>query len=152
MRGPQVMRGYWGRPRETKAAFTDDGFFKTGDLGCLLADGSLQIVDRKKDMILVSGFNVYSAEVERQINLHPNVLESAVVAEPDPATGERVVAHVVLRAPLTAAALEAHCRERLAAYKVPKTFVFPESLPKSAVGKILKRALRPESGSILNNS
>jgi long-chain acyl-CoA synthetase len=75
-----------------------------------------------------------------------------VVAEPDPATGERVVAHVVLRAPLTAAALEAHCRERLAAYKVPKTFVFPESLPKSAVGKILKRALRPESGSILNNS
>ena len=152
VRGPQVMRGYWGRPRETKAAFTDDGFFRTGDLGCLLADGSLQIVDRKKDMILVSGFNVYSSEVERQINLHPGVLESAVVAEPDPATGERVVAHVVLRAPLTSAELEAHCRERLAAYKVPRVFVFPESLPKSAVGKILKRELREDRETIVSNS
>lgn len=145
VRGPQVMRGYWGRPRETRAAFTSDGFFKTGDLGCLLADGSLQILDRKKDMIIVSGFNVYSAEVERQINLHPNVLESAVIGLPDPVTGERVVAYLVQREPLTSNELDRHCRERLAAYKCPKAFVMLESLPKSAVGKILKRELRPSS-------
>jgi Acyl-CoA synthetases (AMP-forming)/AMP-acid ligases II len=148
VRGPQVMRGYWGRPQETRAAFTSEGFFKTGDLGCLLADGSLQIVDRKKDMIIVSGFNVYSAEVERQINLHPHVLESAVIGLPDPMTGERVVAYLVPREALTSDELDQHCRERLAAYKCPKAFVMVESLPKSAVGKILKRELRPSSSQL----
>ena len=96
-------------------------------------------------MIIVSGFNVYSAEVERQINLHPNVLESAVIGLPDPVTGERVVAYLVQREPLTSNELDRHCRERLAAYKCPKAFVMLESLPKSAVGKILKRELRPSS-------
>ncbi|MEH3146753.1 MAG: AMP-binding protein [Methylobacterium frigidaeris] len=143
VRGPQVMAGYWQRPQETAAAMTPDGFFRTGDVAVLLPDGQIRIVDRMKDMILVSGFNVYPNEVEDVLAAHPGVLEVAVVGEPNPETGELVVAHVVRRDPgLTAEALRAHAREGLTGYKVPRRVVFHDSLPKTNVGKVLRRELR----------
>jgi long-chain acyl-CoA synthetase len=143
VRGPQVMAGYWGRPDETERAMTPDGFFRTGDVALIEPDGQVRIVDRMKDMILVSGFNVYPNEVEDVLAAHPGVLEVAVVGEPSGETGESVVAHVVRRDPdLTAEALRTHARAALTAYKVPRRYVFRDSLPKTNVGKVLRRALR----------
>ncbi|MGY2051937.1 AMP-binding protein [Methylobacterium sp. JK268] len=143
VRGPQVMPGYWQRPDETAKVMTPDGFFRTGDVAVLQPDGQLRLVDRMKDMILVSGFNVYPNEVEDVLATHPGVLEVAVVGRPAPETGEAVVAHVVKRDPdLTPEALRAFARKTLTAYKVPREIVFHDTLPKSNVGKVLRRELR----------
>ncbi|MHB2206800.1 AMP-binding protein [Methylobacterium sp. CM6257] len=146
VRGPQVMRGYWNRPEETARAMTPDGFFRTGDVAIMQADGQFKIVDRMKDMILVSGFNVYPNEVEDVLAAHPAVLECAVVGAPSEETGEMVVAHVVLKDPaVSAETLRAHARTQLTGYKVPRRVVLHESLPKTNVGKVLRRMLRDET-------
>ncbi len=143
VRGPQVMQGYWNRPDETARVMTPDGYLRTGDVAAIDARGFVRIVDRKKDMILVSGFNVYPNEVEQVVAMHPQVLEAAAVGVPDDATGEAVKLYVVKKDPaLTAAALIAHCRESLTAYKVPHCVEFIDELPKSNVGKVLRRELR----------
>lgn len=145
IRGPQVMAGYWNRPDETAKAMTPDGFFRSGDIGVLLPDGQIKIVDRMKDMVLVSGFNVYPNEVEDVIAAHPGVLEAAVIGLPDEHSGEAVTAFVVRRDDtLTADELRAFCKDSLTGYKVPKQIIFRESLPKTNVGKVLRRALREE--------
>ncbi len=145
-RGPQIMRGYWRRPGETAASMTSDGFFRTGDIGLMNEDGSIRIVDRLKDMVLVSGFNVYPSEVEDVIASAPGVAEVAVIGLPDEASGEKVVAFVVRKAdPVSEADLAAFCKQHLTRYKVPKEFRFVESLPKTNVGKILRRALRDQA-------
>ncbi|WP_257167347.1 long-chain fatty acid--CoA ligase [Bradyrhizobium sp. SRS-191] len=144
-KGPQVMAGYWNRPDETAKVMTSDGFFRTGDVGVMAADGSVKIVDRKKDMILVSGFNVYPNEVEEVIATHPGVLETAVIGLPDEKTGEVVKAFVVKKDPnLTPEDILKHCHEQLTNYKVPKQIEFRTELPKTNVGKILRRELRDE--------
>ncbi|KTD23085.1 long-chain fatty-acid-CoA ligase [Legionella lansingensis] len=145
VKGPQVMAGYWQRPDETALVFTQDGFLKTGDIARVDEKGYVYIVDRKKDMIDVSGFNVYPNEVEQVISMHPGVLEVGVVGIMDEESGERVKACVVKRDPnLTAEEIIAHCREHLTAYKIPKVVEFYEELPKTNVGKILRRALKAE--------
>ena len=142
-RGPQVMTGYWQRPDETAKVMTSDGFFRTGDIGIMDAAGQVKIVDRKKDMVLVSGFNVYPNEVEDVVASHPGVLECAVVGVPDPATGEAVVLIVAKKDPaLTERALAQFCAEQLTNYKRPKYIVFQQELPKTNVGKVLRRELR----------
>jgi long-chain acyl-CoA synthetase len=142
--GPQVMRGYWNRPDETENVMFGD-WLRTGDIGRMDADGYIFIEDRKKDMILVSGFNVYPNEVESVAAEHPGVLEVAAVAQPDENSGEAVALFVVKKDPnLTAEALIAHCRTQLTGYKVPKFVYFRSELPKSNVGKILRRDLRDE--------
>lgn len=145
IRGPQVMAGYWNRPDETAKAMTADGYFRSGDVGVMLPDGQVKVVDRMKDMVLVSGFNVYPNEVEDVLASHPGVLESAVIGLPDEHSGEAVTAFVVRKDPtLTTDALRAYCKENLTGYKVPKQIFFRESLPKTNVGKVLRRALREE--------
>lgn len=145
IRGPQVMRGYWQRPDETAKVMTPDGYFRSGDIGVLLPDGQIKIVDRMKDMVLVSGFNVYPNEVEDVLATHPGVLESAVIGLPDEHSGEAVTAFVVKRdASLTADELRSFCKDNLTGYKVPKQIIFRDSLPKTNVGKVLRRALREE--------
>ena len=145
IRGPQVMAGYWNRPDETAKAMTADGYFRSGDVGVMLPDGQIKVVDRMKDMVLVSGFNVYPNEVEDVLASHPGVLESAVIGLPDEHSGEAVTAFVVRKDPtLTTDALRAYCKENLTGYKVPKQIFFRESLPKTNVGKVLRRALREE--------
>ncbi|KAF0231466.1 MAG: long-chain acyl-CoA [Beijerinckiaceae bacterium] len=142
-RGPQVMPGYWQRPDETAKVMTADGFFRTGDIGVQLPDGTFKIVDRLKDMILVSGFNVYPNEVEEVIAQHPGVLEVAVIGVPDPQSTEAVAAYIVKKDPdLDAETIRAHCRTTLTAYKVPRVIHFREALPKTNVGKVLRRMLR----------
>ena len=145
VRGPQVMRGYWNRPEET-AATLRDGWLHTGDIARMDEDGYLYIVERKKDMIIASGFNVYPREVEEVLYQHPAVLEAAVIGVPDPYRGETVKAFVALKPGATATDQEiiAFCRERLAAFRVPRQVEFREELPKSAIGKVLRRALRDE--------
>ncbi|MBE7198250.1 MAG: AMP-binding protein [Parafilimonas terrae] len=146
VQGPQVMRGYWNRPEETAKVMTGDGYFRTGDVAVMEAHGEVRIVDRLKDMILVSGFNVYPNEVEDVLASHPAVLECAVVGTPSEETGEMVVAHVVLKDPsVTPDALRAHARTQLTGYKVPRTVVLHDALPKTNVGKVLRRVLREES-------
>lgn len=143
VRGPQVMAGYWKRPDETARATTSDGYFRTGDVAILQADGQVRIVDRMKDMILVSGFNVYPNEVEEILVGHPGVLECAVVGTPCEETGEMVVAHVVLKdGSVGVEALRTYARQQLTGYKVPRRVVFHDALPKTNVGKVLRRALR----------
>lgn len=143
IKGPQVMAGYWNRPDETKLAFTEDGFLKTGDIARMDEEGYIYLVDRKKDMIVVSGFNVYPNEVEQVIGLHPGVLEVGVVGVSDSESGERVKACIVKRDPeLTYEEIITHCREHLAAYKIPKLVEFFTELPKTNVGKILRRELK----------
>lgn len=143
IRGPQVMVGYWNRPEETANVMTADGFFKSGDIGIMDERGYVSIVDRKKDMVLVSGFNVYPNEVEGVVAMHPGVLECAVVGVPDEATGEAVKLFVVRRDPdLTAEQLMDYCQQQLTGYKRPKHIVFRNDLPKTNVGKILRRELR----------
>jgi len=145
VKGPQVMRGYWGRPEAT-AEVLQDGWFRTGDIAEMDERGYLKIVDRKKDMIDVNGFNVYPNEVEACLNAHPDVLECAVVGVKSPTGGETVRAYVApANDKLTAAELEKWCRSQLTAYKVPKEFVFKKELPKSPVGKILRKDLRQEA-------
>jgi len=144
VRGPQVMRGYWNRPEETAKVLSADGWLGTGDIGVMQADGRVRLVDRIKDMILVSGFNVYPSEIEDVVAAHPMVEEVAAIGVPDAVQGERVKIIVVPRSDaLTQEALIAHCREHLTGYKVPRLVEFrSEPLPKSAVGKVLRRELR----------
>lgn len=144
-KGPQVMSGYWNRPDETALVMTADGYFRTGDIGVMSADGYTKIVDRKKDMILVSGFNVYPNEIEDVIASHPGVLECAVIGVPDARTSEAVKAFVVKKDPnLSAEDIIKFCGTQLTNYKVPKQIEFRTSLPKTNVGKILRRELRDE--------
>jgi long-chain acyl-CoA synthetase len=143
IRGPQVMAGYWNRPDETAKVMARDGFFKSGDIGFMDEKGYVKIVDRKKDMILVSGFNVYPNEIEDVVAQHPEVLEVAAIGVPDDKSGEVPKLFVVKRdQALTAADLVKHCKENLAAYKCPKHVEFRSELPKTNVGKILRRELR----------
>jgi long-chain acyl-CoA synthetase len=146
VKGPQVMRGYWQRPEDTQKSFTEDGYLQTGDVALIQEDGYIRIVDRKKDMIIVSGFNVYPNEIEDVISGHPNVVECAAVGVPDAKSGEAVKVFLVATAEgVTENELKEFCRERLTAYKVPKSFVFRDELPKTNVGKILRRELRDEA-------
>lgn len=143
IKGPQVMTGYWNRPDETALVFTKDGFLKTGDIARMDEQGFIYLVDRKKDMIVVSGFNVYPNEVEQVIGMHPGVSEVGVVGVVDEESGERVKACIVKKDPdLSIEQVIAHCREHLTAYKVPKIVEFFIELPKTNVGKILRRALK----------
>jgi long-chain acyl-CoA synthetase len=143
IRGPQVMAGYWNRPDETAQVMTADGYFKSGDIGVMDERGYCRIVDRKKDMILVSGFNVYPTEIEQVVSLHPGVLECAAIGIPDERTGEAVKLFVVKDDPALAEEdLAAYCKENFTAYKRPKHIEFRDELPKSNVGKILRRELR----------
>ncbi|MGA2399937.1 MAG: AMP-binding protein [Steroidobacteraceae bacterium] len=143
VRGPQVMRGYWNRPDETANAITPDGWLRTGDIGIMGDDGFLRIVDRKKDLIIVSGFKIFPNEIEAVIGEHPAVLEGGCIGVPDPHSGEAVKIFVVLRAgvSITAEELREHCRQRLTNYKVPKHVEFRTELPKTNVGKVLRREL-----------
>jgi long-chain acyl-CoA synthetase len=144
-KGPQVMTGYWNRPDETAKVMTADGYFRTGDIGVMDAEGYTKIVDRKKDMILVSGFNVYPNEIEEVIASHPGVLECAVIGVADDRSGEAVKAFVVKKDPnVTPEDIIKYCRNQLTAYKVPKLIEFRTDLPKTNVGKILRRQLRDE--------
>jgi long-chain acyl-CoA synthetase len=143
VRGPQVMKGYWQRPEETAKVLSDDGWLKTGDVAQMDELGFFRIVDRLKDMILVSGFNVYPNEIETVIAGHEGVLEVGVIGEPDADSGEVVKAVIVRKDPgVDEAAIKAYCREHLTGYKVPKIVEFREELPKTNVGKILRRELR----------
>jgi long-chain acyl-CoA synthetase len=143
IRGPQVMAGYWRRPDETAKVMTDDGFFRSGDIGVMDDRGYIRIVDRKKDMILVSGFNVYPSEIEQVVSLHPGVLECAAIGVPDERSGEAVKLFVIRRDPaLTEDEIATYCRENFTGYKRPKFIEFRADLPKSNVGKILRRELR----------
>jgi len=143
IRGPQVMRGYWQSSDETAQVMTKDGFFKSGDIGIMLPNGHVKIVDRKKDMVLVSGFNVYPNEIEDVVAACPGVMECAAIGIPDDKTGEAVKLFIVKKDPgLTEETVRAYCRENLTGYKNPKQIVFRDSMPKTNVGKILRRELR----------
>ncbi len=144
VQGPQVMQGYWNQPEES-ARTLRDGWLHTGDIGCFDAEGYLNITDRKKDMIIVSGFNVFPNEVEACIAMHPDVADVAVVGIPNENTGEAVRAFVVSRKHLTAEEIRAHCRRLLVNYKVPTSFSFLAEIPKNSVGKALRRELRTPS-------
>ncbi|RFU47964.1 AMP-binding protein [Paraburkholderia sp. DHOC27] len=145
VKGPQVMKGYWNRPDETAKVFDDDGWLATGDIGVMDSRGFMRLIDRKKDMILVSGFNVYPNEIEDVVAMHPDVREVAAIGIPDAVQGERVKIFVVARNPsLTAEQLIDYCRKHLTGYKVPKLVEFRDELPQTNVGKILRRALRDE--------
>ena len=143
IRGPQVMQGYWQRPKETANVLSADGWLHTGDIGIMNDEGFVKIVDRKKDMILVSGFNVFPNEIESVISEHPDVLEVGVVGKPDEKSGESVMAVIVKKNPdLTEDAIKTFCRENLTAYKIPRSIIFANELPKTNVGKILRREIR----------
>ena len=146
VRGPQVMKGYWNRPDETAEVLSADGWLRTGDMGFIDERGYVKLVDRKKDMILVSGFNVYPNEIEDVAMSHPDVLEAAAIGMPDERSGERVRLVVVRKSgSLAAEALIEHCRNQLSGYKVPREVVFrDEPLPKTNVGKILRRAIKAQ--------
>ena len=146
IRGPQVMAGYWHRPDETAKVMTADGFFMSGDIGVMDERGFIRIVDRKKDMILVSGFNVYPNEIEGVVASCPGVLECAAVGVPDAKSGEAVKLFVVKKDDaLTADDVLKHCRGQLTGYKMPRDVEFRKDLPKTNVGKILRRELRDEA-------
>jgi long-chain acyl-CoA synthetase len=146
IRGPQVMAGYWKRPDETAKVIDKDGWFASGDIGVMDERGFIKIVDRKKDMILVSGFNVYPNEIEGVVAAHPGVLECAAVGVPDAKSGEAVKLFIVKKEPaLTAEDVIRFCREHLTNYKVPRDVEFRTELPKTNVGKILRRELRDEA-------
>jgi long-chain acyl-CoA synthetase len=146
IKGPQVMSGYWQRPDETASVMTPDGFFKSGDVGVMDERGYVRIVDRKKDMILVSGFNVYPNEIEGVVAGHPGVLECAAVGVPDRQAGEAVMLFVVKKDPnLTQQDLMKYCTEQLTGYKKPRYIEFRDELPKTNVGKILRRELRDQA-------
>ena len=152
VKGPQVMKGYWQRPEATAETISSDGWLKTGDVAVISEDGYMKIVDRKKDMIIVSGFNVYPNEVEDEIVTHPDIVEAAAIGIPDPKTSESVKIFVVSNNEnLTAADVKAWARERLTAYKIPKHVEFRDELPKTNVGKILRRELRDEEMAKMEN-
>jgi long-chain acyl-CoA synthetase len=143
IKGPQVTQGYWKRPDESKKAFTKDGYFRTGDYATINAKGYVKILDRKKDMILVSGFNVFPNEIEAILMLHPDIVEAAAIAMPYPSSGEAVKVFIVKRTDsLTEETVNTYCRKQLTAYKCPKEIVFMDELPKSNVGKVLRKNLR----------
>jgi len=145
VQGPQVMKGYYNRPDETANTITSDGWLNTGDIGKMSEDGFFTIVDRKKDMILVSGFNVFPNEVEDVIATHPKVLEVAAIGVPDDKSNEVVKVFIVKKDnSLTESEIIAYCRENLTGYKVPKHVEFRDDLPKSNVGKILRRVLKDQ--------
>ena len=146
VRGPQVMRGYWNAPEETAGAFTADGWLKTGDMGRMDERGYVEFSDRKKDIVVVSGFKAYPAEIEDVAMLHPGVRDAGAVGVPDERSGEAVVLFVVRKDPaLTAEALLAHCAKHLTGYKLPRRIEFREQLPKTPIGKILRRELKEEA-------
>ena len=142
VKGPQVMKGYWQRPDETSKVMTKDGYFKTGDVGLRTPDNCIKIVDRLKDLIIVSGFNVYPNEVEDVLTQHPSVMEAAVVGKADDKTQERVCAYITVDESYEEESVLAHCRANLTGYKIPKEINVIDELPKSTVGKILRRELR----------
>jgi long-chain acyl-CoA synthetase len=143
IKGPQVMKGYWNRPEETDKVMMEGEWLKTGDIAIIDEDGFVQIVDRKKEMILVSGFNVYPNEVENAIASHPNVLEVGVIGMPDEKSNEKVIAYVVPRdKSLSEAEIIAYSKGNLTNYKVPREVYFVEELPKTNVGKILRRKIK----------
>ncbi|MCV6605842.1 MAG: AMP-binding protein, partial [Porticoccaceae bacterium] len=143
VRGPQVMRGYWNSPQETANSIDSDGWLRTGDIASVDDNGLLRILDRMKDMIIVSGFNVYPNEIENVLNSHPAVQESAAIGVPDEDSGETIKVFAVITDPqLSAEKLQAWCREQLTGYKVPQQFEFCDDLPKSNVGKVLRAKLR----------
>jgi len=145
VRGPQVMRGYWNAPEETAKVFASDGFLRSGDVATIDEEGFVRIVDRKKDLIKVSGFNVYPNEIEDVVALHEGVLEVGAIGVPDANSGEAVKVIIVKRRPdLTAEELIAHCRKHLTGYKIPRHVEFRATLPKTSIGKILRRSLRPQ--------
>jgi long-chain acyl-CoA synthetase len=145
VRGPQVMKGYWQRPDDTRASVESNGWFHTGDIARIDERGFVYLVDRKKDVVIVSGFNVYPSEIEEVVSGHPDVLEVGAIGVPDERTGEAVKIVVVKRNPgLTKESLDAHCRANLAAYKCPKQVEFASDLPKTSVGKVLRRELREQ--------
>jgi long-chain acyl-CoA synthetase len=145
IRGPQVMAGYWQRPDETAKAMTADGFFRTGDIGTMDERGYFRIVDRKKDMIIVSGFNVYPNEVEDVVTQMEGVLECAAIGVTDEKCGEAVKLIIVASNPgISEADVRAHCEANLTGYKRPKVIEFRKTLPKTPVGKILRRELRDQ--------
>jgi long-chain acyl-CoA synthetase len=146
VRGPQVFAGYWNQPRET-AEVLSNGWLRTGDIAMMSPDGFFTLIDRKRDVIILDGLNVYPSEVEEVLNSHPGVKESAVVGVPDPARGERVIAYVVLVPGLAPdrAELLGYCAERLAAYKVPSEITARDELPHNMIGKVLRRVLRDEA-------
>jgi long-chain acyl-CoA synthetase len=142
-RGPHITTGYWQQAEETRSAFFDDNWFRTGDIGRLDEQGYYFLLDRRKDMILVSGFNVFPNEVEDVVSMHPGVLEAAALGIPDETTGEAVRLVVVRKDPaLSEDDVRRHCRQHLTGYKQPRQIEFRDSLPKTAVGKILRRELR----------
>jgi long-chain acyl-CoA synthetase len=143
IKGPQIMKGYYKKPEET-AKVLKDGWFYSGDIGKFDEDGYLTIVDRKKDMIIAGGFNVYPVELDNVLFDHPKILEACTIGVPDPYRGETVKAFVVTKPgeTLTSEEVSAYCRQNLAAYKIPRSIEFVNELPKSAVGKILRRELR----------
>jgi malonyl-CoA/methylmalonyl-CoA synthetase len=142
VRGPNVIAGYYQRPDANAEAFTDDGWFRTGDLGELDDDGYLRLVGRSKDLIITGGFNVHPREVEEALATHPDVLEVAVVGRASPTWGEQVTAVVVAERPIAIEDLRAHAAKSLAPYKVPKTIEFADELPRNALGKVLRSELR----------
>jgi long-chain acyl-CoA synthetase len=151
IRGPQVMKGYWNRPEETAAAITEEGWFHTGDIARMDEDGCFYIVDRKKDLIIASGYNVVPREVEEVLYMHEKVQEAVVAGVPDAVRGENVKAYIVLKAgqQSTPEEISEFCREHLAPYKAPRLVEFRDELPKSQVGKILRRVLLEEEKSKL---
>jgi long-chain acyl-CoA synthetase len=143
IKGPQVMKGYWQRPEATAEVLDAEGWLKTGDIAVIDPDGFTRIVDRKKDLIIVSGFNVYPNEIEDVVMAHPKVASCAAIGVPDEKSGEAVKLFVVAReGGVTAEELKAYCKENFTGYKVPKHIVFKDSLPMTPVGKILRRELR----------
>ena len=137
------MQGYWQRPEETARVLDEAGWLATGDIGIMDENGFIRLIDRKKDMILVSGFNVFPNEIEEVLLSHPEVLEAAAIGIPDEVSGERIKVFIVPRSPaLTREEVLRHCRENLTGYKIPRQVEFRDELPKSIVGKILRRALR----------
>jgi long-chain acyl-CoA synthetase len=151
VRGPQVMKGYWNQPAETAKVMTSDGFLRTGDLATIDEAGFVRIVDRKKDLIIVSGFNVYPNELEEVMAMCPGILEAAAFGVPDSQSGQAVKVAVVKKNPdLTAEDIVAHCRKHLTGYKVPRHVEFWDELPKSAIGKVLRRALTDKVGGATN--
>ena len=153
VRGPQVMKGYWDRPKETAEVLLEDRWLKTGDMAVIQEDGYLRLVDRKKDLIIVSGFNVYPNELEDVVCMLPEVTECAAIGIPDEKSGESILLYVVTDVPeLTGQDIRNHCREMLAAYKVPSSVQFCDELPKSNVGKVLRRALREQWSADTNSA
>jgi long-chain acyl-CoA synthetase len=146
IKGPQVMEGYWQRPDETAEAMTADGYFKSGDIGTMDERGYIKLIDRKKDMIVVSGFNVYPNEIEAIVAAHPGVTEAAVIGVPDEHSGEAVMLFVVRRDPkLSSEDIVRYCKENLTGYKRPRHIEFRDSLPHTNVGKVLRKDLREEA-------